>query len=173
MPCMKLMSASAGVLGGVRTLASESVLLRCPGAPGCTTGAFPAAGFGCWANAAAALRESNRTDRTLSAMRQYTSGCFTRSIRSRRTVLHPAGIFATHAVSWRGLSARRAGTMPERLGSWQSLVAASPRCGAGNPARSSFQPAGAAGKRVRSLKRLPHTTDLEEHLYGQLDNSRI
>src|SRR5215471_4599129 len=81
MPCIKLMSASSGVLGGVRTLAGESVLLRCPGAPGCTTGAFPAAGFGCWANAAAVLRERNReTDRTLSAMRQYTSGCFAGSI---------------------------------------------------------------------------------------------
>src|SRR4051812_2796408 len=79
---MKLTSAATGVRAGVRTLARDSVLLRCPGAPGCTIGAFWAEGFGCWAIAVAALRQSSTPgrERTQGAMRHYTTGAFAGSI---------------------------------------------------------------------------------------------
>src|SRR5687767_10063344 len=74
MPCMKLTSASANVRGGVAVTASrESVLLRFPGAPGCTTGARPPGGLACWANPAALKKARvKKTDRTRGAMRHYT-----------------------------------------------------------------------------------------------------
>ena len=44
MPCMKLMSASAGVRGRGAAVAGDNILLFCPGAPGCTMGTLPAEG---------------------------------------------------------------------------------------------------------------------------------
>src|SRR5437660_7191760 len=54
----------------------DRVLLRLPGAPGCTMGARPAAVLVCWANAVTQLRKTTTaqaTNRTQSAMRYYTT----------------------------------------------------------------------------------------------------
>ena len=51
MPCMKLMSASAGVRGRGAAVAGDNILLLCPGAPGCTIGTLPAEGVVSWPDA--------------------------------------------------------------------------------------------------------------------------
>jgi hypothetical protein len=83
MPCMKLVSASAVVRGGVPAVAGERILPLCPGAPGCTiTGA--SAGLACWPGAVAAPRRSKAVEigQTQSAMSKYTTWRFAGSIGS-------------------------------------------------------------------------------------------
>src|SRR5882724_4694603 len=78
MPCMKLISASAGARRGVPAVAGESILLLCPGAPGCTMGALPVVELGCWSDAVAAPRKSRAAEirQTRSAMSNYTTWHF-------------------------------------------------------------------------------------------------
>src|SRR5579864_2875237 len=61
-PCMKLMSAAAGVRGGMTAVSGERILLLCPGAPGCTIGAPPDAGVAGCPQAVTALTKNTTTE---------------------------------------------------------------------------------------------------------------
>ena len=91
MPCMKLMSASAGARGGVRAVAGERVVLLRPGAPGCTMGALLVVGLACSPDAAAALRMRKAAEKaqTPSAMNNYTTWYFAGSTKSLDRGLGP------------------------------------------------------------------------------------
>ena len=69
-PCMKLMSAAAGVRTGMIALSGERILLLCPGAPGCTMGAFSDAGPFVWPQAVIALMKSAMTEVTVKICRR-------------------------------------------------------------------------------------------------------
>ena len=69
-PCMKLMSAADGARAGAAAVSLVSLLLSCPGAPGCTMGALSCAVDGDWPDAMVALNMVALKMRTAAEVRR-------------------------------------------------------------------------------------------------------